>query len=182
MASIHPDIDSVLISREEIADAVSNIGKRISADYAGREPIIVCVLKGSLPFCADLMRGLDIHCVIDFMKVSSYGAGTKSTGNVKILQDLTEDISGRDILICEDIIDSGLTLSCLKNLLLERGAASVAIVSFCVKDIDGYECPVKADYVCFHVPNKFVVGYGLDYAERYRNLPYVGVLKHEVYE
>lgn len=181
MASVHPDIESVLITQDEIARAVADVGAKISADHAGGVPLIICVLKGSFVFCGDLVRQLSIDCVVDFMKVSSYGAGVKSSGNVEIQMDLTEDVVGRKVIICEDIIDSGLTLSCLKELLLERGADSVEIVTFCVKDIPGYTPPVEADYVCFHVPCKFIVGYGLDYAERYRDLPYVGVLRPELY-
>ena len=174
------DIESVLISAEEIQRKVAEMGKRISADYAGREPVFVGVLKGCFIFMSDLMRNVDINCTMDFMAVSSY-SGTSTTGAVKINKDLSEDIEGRDVIIVEDILDSGITLSYLKGYLLNRKPASIKIATLMDKPARR-RADVYADYSCFEVPDAFVVGYGLDYNEKYRNLPYIGVLKPEIYE
>lgn len=174
------DIESVLISAEEIQRKVAEMGKRISADYAGREPVFVGVLKGCFIFMSDLMRNVDINCTMDFMAVSSY-SGTSTTGAVKINKDLSEDIEGRDVIIVEDILDSGITLSYLKGYLLNRKPASIRIATLMDKPARR-RADVYADYSCFEVPDAFVVGYGLDYNEKYRNLPYIGVLKPEIYE
>lgn len=174
------DIESVLISEEELKQKVSEIAKQISKDYAGRTPIFVGVLKGCFIFMADLMRYVDIHCTMDFMSVSSY-KGTSSTGAVKINKDLSEDIEGKDVIIVEDILDSGVTLSYLKKYLQVRNPASISIATLMDKP-SRRKADIKADYYCFEVPDAFVVGYGLDYNEKYRNLPYIGVLKHEIYE
>lgn len=172
-------IESVLISAQEIEEKVSRVGKQISLDFAGKDPIFVGVLKGCFIFMADLMRHVTIDCAMDFMAVSSY-KGTTSTGAVKINKDLNEDIEGRHIILVEDILDSGVTLNYLKNYLMVRHPASVSIVTLMDKPARR-KAPVYADYSCFEVPDAFVVGYGLDYNERYRNLPYIGVLKPEIY-
>ena len=174
------DIESVLISAEEIQRKVSEMGRQISADYAGKEPVFVGVLKGCFIFMSDLMRNVDINCTMDFMAVSSY-SGTSTTGAVKINKDLSEDIEGRDVIIVEDILDSGITLSYLKGYLLNRKPASIRIATLMDKPARR-RADVYADYSCFEVPDAFVVGYGLDYNEKYRNLPYIGVLKPEIYE
>lgn len=174
------DIESVLISAEEIQRKVAEMGRRISADYAGKEPVFVGVLKGCFIFMSDLMRNVDINCTMDFMAVSSY-SGTSTTGAVKINKDLSEDIEGRDVIIVEDILDSGITLSYLKGYLLNRKPASIKIATLMDKPARR-RAEVYADYSCFEVPDAFVVGYGLDYNEKYRNLPYIGVLKPEIYE
>ena len=174
------DIESVLISAEEIQRKVSEMGRQISADYAGKEPVFVGVLKGCFIFMSDLMRNVDINCTMDFMAVSSY-SGTSTTGAVKINKDLSEDIEGRDVIIVEDILDSGITLSYLKGYLLNRKPASIKIATLMDKPARR-RADVYADYLCFEVPDAFVVGYSLDYNEKYRNLPYIGVLKPEIYE
>lgn len=181
MAELHPDIKSVILSEDDIKQIVGRLGQEVSRDYEGKNPLVVAVLRGAFVFTADLLRKISVPCAVDFMAVSSYGAGVKSSGVVKILKDLDTEIQGRDILIAEDILDSGLTLSYLVDLLKGRGAKSIRICAFAVKDIPGHTAAVTPDYVGAHVPNEFIVGYGLDYAERYRNLPYVGILKPEVY-
>ena len=175
------DIEKVFFSREQIAETVERLGRQITEDYRGKNPLLVGVLKGSFVFMADLIKNIDTYCNIDFMAVSSYGSGTKSSGVVRIVKDLDTNIEGRHVLIVEDILDSGLTLSHLKGLLEHRNAASVRIAAFTIKDIEGHTPAVTPDYAGTHVPNEFIVGYGLDYAERYRNLPYIGILKPEVY-
>ena len=176
---MNQDIEKVLISAEEIEQAVARVGKQITEDFRDKDPIFVGVLKGCFIFMADLMRHVDIHCSMDFMAVSSY-AGTSSTGAVKINKDLSQDIEGRHIIIVEDILDSGVTLSYLKSYLMVRHPASVTIATLMDKP-SRRKADVYADYSCFEVPDAFVVGYGLDYNERYRNLPYIGVLKPEIY-
>ena len=172
-------IERVLISAEEIERHVSEIGERITEDFAGKNPIFIGVLKGCFVFMADLMRHVKIDCTMDFMAVSSY-KGTTSTGAVKINKDLNEDIAGRHVILVEDILDSGITLSYLKNYLEVSRPASISIVTLMDKP-SRRKAPVYADYSCFEVPDAFVVGYGLDYNENYRNLPYIGVLKPEIY-
>ena len=169
------DIERILITAEEIEEKVSEIGKRISEDYEGKNPIFVGVLKGCFIFMADLMRHVSIPCSMDFMAVSSY-KGTSSTGAVKINKDLNQDIEGRHLILVEDILDSGVTF----NYLKVRQPASISIITLMDKPAHR-KAPVTADYACFDVPDAFVVGYGLDYNERYRNLPYIGILKPEVY-
>ena len=178
---MHPDIEKVLISEDEINNIVSRLGAEISRDYADKNPLVVAVLRGAFVFTADLMRAITVPCAVDFMAVSSYGSGVKSSGIVRIVKDLDTPIEGRHVIIAEDILDSGLTLSYLMNLLSNRGCASISIAAFAVKDVTGHVPAVRPNYVGTHVPDEFIVGYGLDYAERYRNLPYVGVLKPEVY-
>ena len=176
---MHEDIERILIGEDEIKARVAEAGAKISRDFAGKDPIFVGVLKGCFIFMADLMRYVDIQCSMDFMAVSSY-SGTSSTGAVKIHKDLSEDIEGRHLIIVEDILDSGVTLSYLKNYLMVRKPASISIVTLMDKPARR-KADVYADYSCFEVPDAFVVGYGLDYNERYRNLPYIGVLKPEIY-
>lgn len=173
------DIERILISEEELREKVSEIGKKISRDFEGKDPIFVGVLKGCFIFMADLMRYVDISCSMDFMSVSSY-SGTSSTGAVKINKDLGEDIEGRHLIIVEDILDSGVTLSYLKQYLMVRKPASITIATLMDKPARR-KADIYADYSCFEIPDAFVVGYGLDYNERYRNLPYIGVLKPEIY-
>ena len=174
------DIENVLISKDEIESRVAEMGRRITADFRDKDPIFVGVLKGCFIFMADLMRHVDIKCTMDFMAVSSY-SGTSSTGAVKINKDLSQDIEGRHVIIVEDILDSGVTLSYLKRYLMGRKPASINIVTLLDKPARR-KADVFADYSCFEVPDAFVVGYGLDYNQRYRNLPYIGVLKEEVYK
>jgi hypoxanthine phosphoribosyltransferase len=181
MEELHPDVSSVILSEEDIKGVVTRLGAEISRDYAGKNPLVVAVLRGAFIFTADLMRSISVPCAVDFMAVSSYGDGVKSSGVVRIVKDLNTKIEGRDVIIAEDILDSGLTLSYLVKMLEGRGPNSVRVVAFAIKDIPGHTPAIQPDYVGTHVPNEFIVGYGLDYAERYRNLPYIGVLKPEVY-
>ena len=173
------DIERILISEEEIQKKVAEMGKKISQDFRDKDPLFVGVLKGCFIFMADLMRYVDIRCSMDFMAVSSY-SGTSSTGAVKINKDLSEDIEGRHVIIVEDILDSGVTLSYLKQYLMVRKPASISIATLMDKPARR-KADIYADYSCFEIPDAFVVGYGLDYNERYRNLPYIGVLKPEIY-
>ena len=173
------DIQSVLIDQAEIEKHVAEIGRQISRDFEGKDPIFVGVLKGCFIFMADLMRHVSIDCSMDFMAVSSY-SGTNSTGAVKINKDLNQDIGGRHLILVEDILDSGVTLNYLKNYLMVRKPASISVATLMDKPARR-KADIYADYSCFEIPDAFVVGYGLDYNERYRNLPYIGVLKPEVY-
>ncbi len=174
------DILKTLISEEELRAKVTELGSRISADYADKNLMMVSVLKGSVVFMADLMRAVTVPCEIDFMCVSSYGSSVQTSGTVKIIKDLDIDLKGRDLLLVEDILDSGVTLSSLKALLEQRGAKSIRICTLLDKP-ERRKANILPDYVGFSVPDNFVVGYGLDYDEKYRNLPYVGILKPEVY-
>ena len=180
MYDMNQDIDHVLVSEEQLRTKVTELGARISRDYAGRQLLLVSILKGSVVFMADLMRAITIPARIDFMAVSSYGSGTKSSGVVKITKDLDINLEGYDLLIIEDILDSGKTLFYLRQMLLSRHPKSVKICALFDKP-DRREAPIAADYVGGLVPNEFIVGYGLDYDEKYRNLPFIGVLKPEVY-
>ena len=174
---LYGDIEKVLFSEEQIRERVAELGRRITADYAGKNPFFVGVLKGSFVFMADLIRQVRLYSDMDFMAVSSYGNGTSSTGAVKINKDLSQDIEGRNVVLVEDILDSGNTLSYLVGYLGHRRPASVKIVTLLDKPFRR-RTNIQADYAGFSdVPDEFVVGYGLDYAERYRNLPYIGVLK-----
>ena len=177
---LHPDIAHVLLSEEQIHARTQELGAKISADYAGRELSLICVLKGGVVFLADLIRSVHIPVRIDFMATSSYGAATQSSGVVRILKDLDMTIEGRNVLIVEDIIDTGHTLTYLVRILHERRPASLRICTLLNKP-ERREIEMPIDYVGFDIPNEFVVGYGLDYNERYRNLPYIGVLKPEMY-
>ena len=182
MAELHPDIEEILLSEQDIKDIVNKVGAEITRDYADKNPLVIAVLRGAVVFMADIMRAIECPLSIDFMAVSSYGDGVKSSGVVRIVKDLDTKIEGRHIIIVEDVLDSGLTLSYLVRMLKSRNPASIEIAAFLVKDIEGKRPAIDPRYVGTHVPNKFVVGYGLDYAERYRNLPFVGVLKPSVYE
>jgi hypoxanthine phosphoribosyltransferase len=175
------EIERILISEEEIQAKVKKLGSELTNEYQDRFPLVIGVLKGAMPFMGDLIKRIDTHLEMDFMDVSSYGSSTVSSGEVKILKDLDTSVEGRDILIVEDIIDSGLTLSYLVELFRYRKAKSIKIVTLLDKPT-GRKADIKADFVCFEVPDAFVVGYGLDYSERYRNLPFIGVLKPEIYE
>jgi hypoxanthine phosphoribosyltransferase len=178
---MHDDIQEVLVSEEQLKAKVAELGAQISRDYAGKNLLLVSILKGSVVFMADLMRAVTIPCSIDFMVVSSYGgANTMSTGLVKIVKDLDADLTGRDVLIVEDILDTGITLSHLVPMLKLRNPSSVKICTILDKPTRR-KADIHPDYEGYQVPDEFVVGYGLDYDEKYRNLPYVGVLKPEVY-
>lgn len=178
---VEADILRILISREVLSARVSELGAQISADYAGRDLFLVAVLKGSVVFLADLIRTITIPHRIDFMATSSYGASTQSSGVVQILKDLEDSIEGQNVLVVEDIIDSGHTLAYLRRLLLARNPASLRICSLLDKK-ERREADVPVDYTGFAIPNEFVVGYGLDFNELYRNLPFIGVLKPEKYQ
>lgn len=175
------DIAEVLLSKEEIANKVAELGAQISEDYKGKNLLLLGILKGSVVFMSDLMKEITIPAQIDFMSVSSYGSGVKTTGVVKIVKDLDIPLQGYDVLIVEDILDSGLTLHYIIDLLKSRNPKSVKICTLLDKPYSR-RVEVKTDYHGFVIPDKFVVGYGLDYAEKYRNLPFVGVLKPEIYE
>ncbi|WP_337103166.1 hypoxanthine phosphoribosyltransferase [Paenibacillus sp. YIM B09110] len=175
------DIQEVLYNAEQIQAKVKELGETLTRDFEGRNPLVICVLKGAFIFMSDLVKEIDVPLEIDFMAVSSYGQSTKSSGVVKIIKDLDVSVEGRDVLIVEDIIDSGLTLSYLIDVLERRNAKSVTIVTLFDKPARR-TVELEADYKGFTLPDAFVVGYGLDYAEKYRNLPYIGVLKPEVYE
>ena len=175
------DVEKILLSEEEIAAKVAELGKQISEDYKDKNLLLVSVLKGSVVFMADLMRAITIDCKIDFMAVSSYGSGPQSAGSVKIIKDLDINLEGYDLLMVEDILDSGNTLSQLKKILLGRNPKSFKICTFLDKP-ERRVVDLYSDYKGFTIPDEFVVGYGLDYDEKYRNLPCLGVLKRSVYE
>ena len=177
---LEQDIKKILISHDEIVTAARELGQKLTEDYQGKNPILVGILKGSVPFMAELIKHIDTHIELDFMLVSSYHGGTSNSGVINIIKDMDEDIKGRDILFVEDIIDTGKTLKSLKELFEGRQPASVKIATLLDKP-EGRLVEIEADYTCFTIPNEFVVGYGLDYDENYRNLPYIGVLKEEVY-
>lgn len=174
------DVERVLFSEQELKQRVAELGARITADYAGKRPVLVSILRGSYIFMADLTRQINLPITVDFMVVSSYGAGTASSGQVEIKKDLSDSIEGRDLIIVEDILDSGNTLFYLRNILQARHPASVRICTLLDKPERRVK-PIQPDYLGFVIPDAFVVGYGLDYDERYRNLPYIGVLKPSVY-
>ncbi len=175
------DVLKVLLTEEQIHERVAELGAQIAKDYADKNLLLVSVLKGSVAFMADLMRAIDIPLAIDFMAVSSYGSGVKTSGVVKIIKDLEIGLTGRDLLIVEDILDSGMTLSYIIDMLETRNPNSVRICTLLDKP-ERHQVDVPVEYIGFTVPDEFVIGYGLDYDERYRNLPYIGVLKPEVYE
>lgn len=181
MPEKHPNVERIMLSEEQIITRTKELASQLDKLYEGRKPVVVCILKGSVVFFADLIRNMKAPLTIDFMSVSSYGNGTKSTGELTVKKDLSTDIKGRDVLIVEDIIDSGNTLYNLKKLLIGRAPASVNIVTLLDKP-ERREVPMEPEYKGFVIEDEFVVGYGLDYAEEYRNLPYVGVLKRSVYE
>ena len=178
---MNDDIKKILISEDELKAIVEKLGKQITEDYKGKNVLLIGILKGSVIFMADLMRAIDLPCNIDFMAVSSYGNGTESSGRVKINKDLDNDIQGKDIIIIEDILDSGKTLYYIRDILSARKPSSIKICTLFDKP-ERREADIKADYIGSLVPNEFIVGYGLDYSEYYRNLPFIGVLKESVYE
>ena len=178
---MHPDVDSILISEEQIKKRIQELAVKLDKEYEGKRPLMVSILKGSVMFYADLLRAMSIPVEMDFMAISSYGSGAKSSGEVKLIKDLDRKIEGRDVVIVEDIIDSGYTLSYLKRMLYSRKPASVKICAL----LDKYArrvVPIEADFKGFDIEDEFVIGYGLDYAERYRNLAYIGIFKRSVYE
>lgn len=177
---MHNDIEKVVFSEEQLQARVKELGEQISRDYAGKCPLVICVLKGAFIFMADLVKNVTVPLELDFMAVSSYGASTKSSGVVRILKDLDVPVEGRDVLIVEDIIDTGLTLSYLIEVLQGRKANSIRVVTLFDKPARR-TANMEADYKGFVLPDEFIVGYGLDFAEKYRNLPYIGVLKREIY-
>ncbi len=174
------NVEKVLISEDEIRERCRELGAQISADYEGKDPIIVGLLKGSVPFMAELIKNITVECEIDFMAVSSY-SGVESMGDVRIVKDLDRSIRGLDVLVVEDIVDTGKTLQKVKELLYSKGANDVKIVSLLDKP-DRRIVDIEAEYVGFTIPNEFVIGFGLDFNQKYRNLPYVGVLKEECYK
>lgn len=174
------DILKNLYSKEDIQEACRRLGQQITSDYKGKKPIVVGVLKGAIFFMTDVVREMDVYIDIDFIDVSSYHGGTASSGSIELVKDVELDVKGRDVIFMEDIIDTGRTLKYLEDLLAERGAKSIKVCTLMDKP-EGRVVDAKADYVGLEVPNEFVVGYGLDYKGMYRNLPYVGVLKPEVY-
>lgn len=177
---MHNDIEKVVFTEEQIAARVKELGEELSRDYAGKKPLVICVLKGAFIFMADLVKRMNVPVELDFMAVSSYGASTKSSGVVRIIKDLDVSVEGRDVLIVEDIIDTGLTLSYLIEVLQGRKASDVKVVTLFDKPARR-TTDMEANYKGFVLPDEFIVGYGLDYAEQYRNLPYIGVLKPEIY-
>lgn len=179
-ATLYGDLSRILVTREEIAQAVAKLGRQITEDYQGKQLMLVGILKGAIVFFSDLLREIDLPVKTEFMAVSSYGASTKTTGVVNLVKDLTVDITGMHVLIVEDIVDSGMTLSYLSKYLSTRGAASIKIATLLDKP-ERRRVDLKADYFCFTIPDEFVVGYGLDYDEKYRNLPDIGVLDPKVY-
>ncbi len=174
------DIDRILVSEEELRARIREVGAQLAADYAGKKPIFVGVLKGVVPFFAEMTQAVQIPCQWDFMSVTSFEGGTQSTGRLTFRKDIDHDIKGRHVVILEDILDSGSTLKYIKELLLQRGPASLKICTMLDKP-SGRTVELEADYVCFTIPKAFVVGHGLDYDDYYRNLPFVGVLKPSVY-
>ncbi|MDE6013762.1 MAG: hypoxanthine phosphoribosyltransferase [Anaeroplasmataceae bacterium] len=173
------DIEKVSVSKEQIEQMITNLSEKINQDYYDKKPVFIGLLKGCNPFMMDLLKHIELYCTLDYMDVSSYD-GTSSTGTVTILHDLKSDIKGKDVIVVDDILDTGRTLNEIKNLLLNRGAKSVKICVLLDKP-EGRKVAIEADYVGGLVPNEFVVGYGLDYNELYRNLPYIGVLKEKIY-
>lgn len=180
MNQMNLDISAVLFDEYRIQNRLREIGSQISADYAGKTPILIGILKGAFIFLADLMRSISIHTELDFLAVSSYGQSTTSSGAVKIRKDIDINIEGRDVIVVEDIVDSGLSLQYIKDYLWKHKPASLRVCVLLDKP-EAHKLEVNFDYVCFEVGNEFVVGYGLDYGERYRNLPYIGILKEELY-
>ena len=177
---IHDDVEEVLLTDAQIRTRVAELGAQLSQDFDGRDPVLVSVLKGSIIFLADLVRAMEIPLSVDLMEVSSYGASTESSGQVRILKDLSRPIEGRHVVVVEDIIDTGLTLNYLLRYLRDKGPASLGIC--CLLDKPARRlAPIEIDYRGFTIPDRFVIGYGLDYDERYRNLPYIGVLRPSVY-
>ena len=180
-AKLYNDLTEILYPASQLHEAVVKLGQRIAHDYAGKQPVMICILKGASLFFTDLIREIDLPLEVEFMAISSYGAGTISSGEVRLVKDLDRSISGRDVLVVEDIVDTGSTLSYLKNNLMQRGASSLRLVALLDKP-SRRKVPLTVDYSCFEVPDAFVVGYGLDYNEKYRNLPDIGVLDPKIYQ
>lgn len=178
---MHEDVARVLFSKEDIAARVADIGAQVTADYAGADLVVVSVLRGAAIFMADLVRAIDLPLEMDFMAVSSYGSAAKTSGVVRVIKDLSADIEGKHVLVAEDILDSGLTLAYLLEALQSRKPASVEVAAL-LRKVGAQRADVTCKYVGFDCPDEFIVGYGLDYAQNYRNLPYIGVLKRSVYE
>jgi len=177
---MHPDFEYTLFTEEQLGQRIAEMGAELSRDFADKNPIFIGILKGAVMFMADIVKRIQIPMEMDFMATSSYGDSSKSSGVVRILKDLDRSIEGRHVILIEDIVDTGLTLAYIRQVIRQRQAASVSIVSLFDKP-EGRKVDIRADYCGFTVPNLFIVGYGLDYAEQYRNLPYVGVLKPEIY-
>ena len=177
---MNQDLETILFTEEQLKERIKQLGAQITKDYEGKKVFLIGILRGCFVFMADLARAIDLPCVLDFMAVSSYGNKAKSSGAVKITKDLNSDIEGYDVIVVEDILDSGVTLNYLVKYLAGRNPASVKICTLLDKP-EGRKAPINADYVGFEVPKAFIVGYGLDYAEKYRNLPYIGILKPEIY-
>ncbi len=180
--TLYRDLSRVLVTREEIAEKVRELGNTLTEDYRGKSPVMVCILKGGVVFFTDLVRQIDLPLTMEFMAVSSYGSATKTSGVVRVVKDLDNDIVGKDVILVEDIVDSGVTLNYLKVMLEHRGAASIRIATLLDKPARRRVKDLKVDYSCFNIPDEFVVGYGLDYDQKYRNLPDIGVLSPKVYE
>lgn len=178
---MNKDIEKILVTEEELAEITKKLGEQITCDYAGKKLLIVGVLKGSIYFLTDLSRHIDLPCQIDFIQASSYGSSTVSSGVIKITKDIAEDLTGFDVLLVEDILDTGKTLKHIHDMLIKRNPESIAVITLLDKP-SRREADIHADYVGVDVPNAFVVGYGLDYDQFYRNLPYIGILKEEVYK
>ncbi len=174
------DIEKILITESEIQEKIKQLGEQISRDYKGKNPVLICILKGGIVFLSDLMRNISTPVELDFMSLSSYGDSTKSSGVVKIKKDIDVDITNRDVIIIEDIVDSGLTLKYLNEYFKQHNSASIKICALLDKP-NAHQINIKIDYIGFEVGNEFVVGYGLDYSQKYRNLPYIGILKKEIY-
>lgn len=174
------DIEKILITESEIQEKIKQLGEQISRDYKGKNPVLICILKGGIVFLSDLMMNISTQVELDFMSLSSYGNSTKSSGVVKIKKDIDVDITNRDVIIIEDIVDSGLTLKYLNEYFKQHNSASVKICTLLDKP-NAHQIDINIDYIGFEVGNEFVVGYGLDYSQKYRNLPYIGILKKEIY-
>ena len=179
---LYQDLERILVTKEEIAQRVKALGEQITRDYEGKEPVMICILKGASIFFADLIREIALPLTTDFMAISSYGSATKTTGVVRVLKDLDRDILGRDVIVVEDIVDSGITLSYLRKILLQRGAASLKVATLLDKPGRRQVQDLTVDYSCFNIPDAFVVGYGLDYDQVYRNLPDIGILSPKIYD
>ena len=179
--SMHPDCERIMLTEKQLRERVKEVALEVDKDYDSKRPLVVGILKGSIIFYADFIRFLTMPVELDFMVVSSYGSGTVSSEKLNIKKDLDRSVAGKDVLIVEDIIDSGFTLANLKALLSERGAASVKIVTLLNK-AERRKYDIQPDYNCFDIENEFVIGYGLDYDEQYRHLPYIGILKRSIYE
>lgn len=180
-ATLYQHLERILVTKEEIAAKVRELGRQITEDYAGKAPVFICILKGAAIFFSDLIREVDLPLTSDFMAISSYGSATKTSGVVRVLKDLDKDIVGKDVIIVEDIVDTGITLNYLKGMLSQRGARSIRVAALLDKTARRKVPDLTVDYVCFDIPDAFVVGYGLDYDQVYRNLPDIGILSPQYY-